>query len=71
MEKKNKLVKTVKILHRKNETGKNVKKEVKSRNFPKHSLGSVTVPVSKGEKYIYGKINRRFYQKCAIQQEEN
>ena len=43
-----KLVKTVKDFHRKNETGKNVKKKYKLGIFQKHPLGSVTVPASKG-----------------------
>ena len=42
--KKMKLVKTVKNFHRKNETGKICKKSVKTINFSKTPLKSVTVP---------------------------
>ena len=42
--KKMKLVKTVKIFHRKNETGKTSKKVLKTIKFSKSPLKSVTVP---------------------------
>ena len=47
-----KLVKSVKIFHSKNETGKTIKKKQKVEFFQKHPLGSVTVTASLTTKKI-------------------
>ena len=63
-----KLVISVKIFHSKNETGKTVKKEAKSRNFSKtpSRIGHCNRKLN-DEKNLYGKIFERFYRKCVIQ----
>ena len=65
---KTRLVISVKNFHSKNETGKTVKKEAKSRNFSKtpSRIGHCNRKLN-DEKNLYGKIFERFYRKCVIQ----
>ena len=57
-----KLVKTV---------NKNVKKEVKTRNFSKIPSKNGNCTSKQREKKSLREINMRFYQKCVIQREKN
>ena len=70
--KKIKLVIRVKTFHSKNETGKTIKKEAKSRNFSKtpSRIGHCSSKQN-GGKNLHGKTVERFYRKCVIQQEKN
>ena len=63
-----KLVISVKIFHSKNETGKTVKKEAKSKKNSKtpSRIGHCNRKLN-DEKNLYGKIFERFYRKCVIQ----